>query len=237
MQTASRQSRGIETREKLIEAAVSLYGRRSIDAVSFREIGTAAGQKNPNALQYHFGDRDGLLQAIVDAHAGRIEARRETYYLRVETGEWSAAEGAARCLVMPIVDYVDAVAEGLDFVRIVSQIRSLTPADNAKHALQIRFPRPDGLTAVFEAALAELQPIEARRRIYLVVNSAFHAITEIYRPGPERTIGSGPARAAMVEQLVCMLSAFFQAPTVCNQGAAPARASRAKRAPSSRPSA
>ncbi|MDG2325387.1 MAG: TetR family transcriptional regulator, partial [Halioglobus sp.] len=64
-----RQLNSAKTRDKLIDAAVSLYGNSSMDAVSLREIAVEAGQKNPNALQYHFGDRDGLLQAIIDKHS------------------------------------------------------------------------------------------------------------------------------------------------------------------------
>ena len=109
-----REQNAARTREKLVDAAVSLYGSRSIDAVSLREIGVAAGQKNPNALQYHFGDRDGLLQAIVDKHAMAISEVRNSYIGRAEKGEWPAGEAAARCLVMPIIDYVEDLI-GPDF--------------------------------------------------------------------------------------------------------------------------
>ena len=87
-----REQNAARTRERLIDAAVRLYGGRSIDAVSLREISVAAGQKNPNALQYHFGDRDGLLQAIFDKHASRIAELREGYIQRAENNCWSLAE-------------------------------------------------------------------------------------------------------------------------------------------------
>lgn len=65
-------NRSARTRERFIEAAQRLYAQRSIDSVSLNEITVAAGQKNRNALQYHFGNRDGLLQAIIDQHAERV---------------------------------------------------------------------------------------------------------------------------------------------------------------------
>ena len=58
--------RSAQTRERFIHAAQKLFAERSVDSVSLNEITTAAGQKNRNALQYHFEDRQGLLQAIVD---------------------------------------------------------------------------------------------------------------------------------------------------------------------------
>lgn len=212
VQAGKRGGNAVQTRDRLIASAVSLYGSRSIDAVSFREIGAMAGQRNPNALQYHFGDREGLLQAIVDTHAGRIERRREAYYRRAGEGEWQPAEAAARCLVMPVVDYVNSEPGGLDFVRIVSQVLALTPAGAVVAGdVRVRFPRPHGLTEVFDRALVDLSPLESGRRVHLVVTTAFHAIADIYREGVTRDRAE---RAAMIEQLHCMLCTFLDAPTV-----------------------
>ncbi len=204
---------GSDTRDRLLQSAVALYGSRGIGAVSLREISVAAGQKNPNALQYHFGSREGLLQAIVDHHATAIGARREAYFERAASGEWPPAEAVAQCLVMPIVDYLIENEEGLNFVRIVSQLRTLAAAGESG-APAVVFPRADGLRALLEAALGELPRGEAQLRINLVVNTAFHAIGEIFQ-GSEAVSLQQPlsSRMAMVEQLLCMLTLFFAAPS------------------------
>ena len=62
-------SRSAATRRKFIRAAQKLYAEKSIDAVSLNQVTSAAGQKNRNALQYHFGSREGLIQAILDQAA------------------------------------------------------------------------------------------------------------------------------------------------------------------------
>ena len=72
-------SRSAATRRKFIRAAQRLYAERSIDAVSLNEVTAAAGQKNRNALQYHFGNKDGLIQAILDSHADRVAELRQAY--------------------------------------------------------------------------------------------------------------------------------------------------------------
>ena len=63
--------------------------------MSLNEITVAAGQKNRNALQYHFGNREGLLQAIID---------QLTEHLLGEAGEEASgvvtdhlASGCKRC--------------------------------------------------------------------------------------------------------------------------------------------
>jgi AcrR family transcriptional regulator len=209
-----REQNAARTREKLVDAAVELYGSRSIDSVSLREIGVAAGQKNPNALQYHFGDRDGLLQAVVDRHATAVSEIRDNYIERAAQGEWPAGEAAARCLVMPIVDYVESRPDGIDFVKIVSQIAAVYQnGSTPKSEARILFPKNEPLVKVFEQALSGVSRREAQRRIYLVVTNTFHSIADIYRASKQQGSGSPiAARGPMVEQLILLLNAFFSAP-------------------------
>jgi AcrR family transcriptional regulator len=54
-------SRVADTRDRLITAAEELFAANGIEAVSLREIVRASGARNTAALQYHFGDRAGLV--------------------------------------------------------------------------------------------------------------------------------------------------------------------------------
>ena len=47
-----------------------------MDQVSLRYIVREAGQRNQSALQYHFGNRDGLITALISRRQGQLEARR-----------------------------------------------------------------------------------------------------------------------------------------------------------------
>ena len=64
------------TKQIILTTAESLFAERGIDAVSTRQISLAAGQRNNYALQYHFGDRDTLIAAILAARAVPINSRR-----------------------------------------------------------------------------------------------------------------------------------------------------------------
>ena len=66
----------MSTREHLIDTAESLFLSQGVDEVSLRAIVRGAGQKNPSALQYHFGNREGLIEAIVARRFRQQEARR-----------------------------------------------------------------------------------------------------------------------------------------------------------------
>ncbi|MFJ2898729.1 TetR/AcrR family transcriptional regulator [Streptomyces sp. NPDC087218] len=64
---------GQETREKLIRAAEEVFAAQGPDGAQLRDIVRLAGQSNPSAVQYHFGSRAGLLDAVMAGRQARTE--------------------------------------------------------------------------------------------------------------------------------------------------------------------
>lgn len=56
---------GSSTRDRLLQAAGAAYLEHPVAAVSLREINVASGSRNTAAVHQHFGDRDGLDDALV----------------------------------------------------------------------------------------------------------------------------------------------------------------------------
>jgi TetR/AcrR family transcriptional regulator len=61
------------TRHRLLRAAVGIFDRKGYTAASVREIAEAAGVAKP-ALYYHFGSKEGLLLAILEAALSELTA-------------------------------------------------------------------------------------------------------------------------------------------------------------------
>ena len=59
----------LATRRHMIDAAESLFAEHGVDNVTMLDIARAAGQKNRNAPQYHFGDKAGIINAVLDKHS------------------------------------------------------------------------------------------------------------------------------------------------------------------------
>jgi AcrR family transcriptional regulator len=70
------QRRAVNTRNNLMRAAEQLIARQGLENVTNRAITEAAGQKNESALQYHFGNRDGLIEAIHRERNAQIQKKR-----------------------------------------------------------------------------------------------------------------------------------------------------------------
>jgi AcrR family transcriptional regulator len=90
---------------RIIAAAESLYASRSIESVSFREIAQRAGNRNTNAVQYHFGDLDTLVQAIFAWRVWQMEPVRGA--MLDEAGDDPDLESLFRMLCEPLLDLVD----------------------------------------------------------------------------------------------------------------------------------
>lgn len=97
-----------ETKLRIIAAAESLYAQRSIDSVSFREIAQTAGNRNTNAVQYHFGNRETLVQAIFAWRVWQMEGPRGKALAQVEkNGRSFDLATLMRILCEPILDLTD----------------------------------------------------------------------------------------------------------------------------------
>jgi AcrR family transcriptional regulator len=59
-----------------MRAAERLISERGVENVSIREIVAAAGQKNESALQYHFKNLTGLLEAIHAERSVQVQDKR-----------------------------------------------------------------------------------------------------------------------------------------------------------------
>jgi AcrR family transcriptional regulator len=121
------------TRERLLATAEQLYGAQGIDAVSLREIQRASGVKNGAALQYHFGDRNGLLKALLDKHDHDVEQRRHALLDRYESVGASDIRALAEALVLPLAAKLADPDGGGAYLRICTELlsrrRPLLPAE------------------------------------------------------------------------------------------------------------
>lgn len=62
------------TRDKLLLAALELFGKYGFDAVSTRQLAQGAGV-NLQAINYYFGTKRGLYNAVADYLMGRLQVR------------------------------------------------------------------------------------------------------------------------------------------------------------------
>jgi AcrR family transcriptional regulator len=66
-----------ESRRRLLDTAERLLAEHGLAGVSLRQIGAEAGEGNNSVIQYHFGDKAGLIREIIARRVESFEPRRE----------------------------------------------------------------------------------------------------------------------------------------------------------------
>lgn len=91
-----------DTRQRLIEAAATLFADRGFENVTVREI-CKASNANVAAINYHFGDKAGLYRAVV---MFAIELMQETNELSQRAGDGLSPEDQIRQFVRVFVSRI-----------------------------------------------------------------------------------------------------------------------------------
>lgn len=113
-----------DTATALLDVAERLMASDGVDAVSLRAI-TAAAEANVASIHYHFGSREGLMEALVARRMDMLGEQRAA--LLAASGEPPSVEVVARALVLPLVEFVRADG-GHDYLRVLAQLLTGTLA-------------------------------------------------------------------------------------------------------------
>ena len=104
-------------RSQMLDAALELFAANGISVTSLREIRLAAGQRNAAALQYHFGDKRGLLIALLERELPALVERREELL-----AEAVDLRGAAAVFVLPFAEFATGSDHERQLVQFLSQL-------------------------------------------------------------------------------------------------------------------
>ncbi|CAM3523147.1 helix-turn-helix domain-containing protein [Nocardioides dubius] len=134
-----------------MEVAERLFASKGVNATLVSDIVEGAGQRNPSALRYHFGSKEGVLKAIVERHQQRVEERRSAIIAGWPAPGPTTSQDAMQVLVQPLVDLL-ADESGRRYLCIVGQIIDQLDLDGTTN---IGGERP-GLVATIEAMRAQV---------------------------------------------------------------------------------
>jgi AcrR family transcriptional regulator len=108
-------------RDRILDAAERLMAARGIRGVSLREINAAAAQRNASGVQYHFGNRAGLVAAVIQRHMQRADAARNTLIDTLEAHGRTAPADVFAAIVAPLADAL-VTASGRAYLQLLDQM-------------------------------------------------------------------------------------------------------------------
>ncbi|MBW3567710.1 MAG: TetR family transcriptional regulator [Proteobacteria bacterium] len=111
------------TRDRILATAERLFAEAGIGATSLRTITTAAGV-NLAAVNYHFGSKDALVEAVYRRHLeplNHARLRRLEMIEQAANGEPLDVETIVRAFVEPLVEQARTGASGAVLTRLLAQ--------------------------------------------------------------------------------------------------------------------
>ena len=214
------QQRSLETRERLVEAALQVFASHGFEGATTREIARRAGVALA-ALPYHFTTKEALWRAAAD----RIFARlAETFRRRLEGLE--GVDLATR-LRLILRDFVRFQAANPDLHRFMIQEGiARTPRLEWLVETHIR-PLYDAIRAMVEAAQrVGMAPLGRPEHLhYMLIGAA----SSVYALAAEFQLltGENPSQEALVDEHVATLERLFF-PSATAGTAGKTRAARAR---------
>ncbi len=91
-----------KVREQLIDIAERLSVTRGLAAMTLRDVQLESGQRNKSVVQYYFGSRRGLIEAVMDARMGPLNTQRLA--VLEQLGDRAPTRGLVGALVLPLAD-------------------------------------------------------------------------------------------------------------------------------------
>lgn len=166
-----------QTRTRLLQSAVQIFDRKGYSAASVREIAEMAGLTKP-ALYYHFGSKEGLLIAILDA---AVREFTKTVGIAV------ARKGTARERLMALCEDVFSLFEvNIPIVRVAHTV-FLGPVDIAPAFDLTTFERVwrESLQQVIEdgQAAGEFRPVPSIDVAYALMGLVDSCVERQMHPG------------------------------------------------------
>lgn len=195
---------GESTRAALVRTAADLMAARGIDGPSLREIARVAGARNTAALQYHFGDREALLAAVLEGHGTVVGAHRDRL---VREGDGSL-RSLVRALVLPYVDVL-AADGGRSYVQVLHEVWS----QPRRYADLVR---PDASMLRWSGGVARHLPPRALGR---PLHRRYAATRFVLSETADRARGSHGDDRLFASHLVDMTEGLLAAPVSAATGA------------------
>ncbi|MGC6466478.1 MAG: TetR/AcrR family transcriptional regulator [Akkermansiaceae bacterium] len=102
------------TRDDLIKAAMVLFAERGFDVVSIRDI-TGQAEANVASVKYHFGSREGLIDAVAEALVTPVNEERLVLVAGLEEQDTVSVRDLLEALFEPLLGQIkgSAVSEKL----------------------------------------------------------------------------------------------------------------------------
>ena len=216
MNSAASRLHTVDTKSRILDAAESLFVDGGFESMSMRQITTAAGV-NLAAVNYHFGSKDALIQAVLARHLDPLNEARLALLasLEADLGERMTCEHVLVAMFLPALRLSRAGEANSDrFLHFLGRAYT-DPSTVVREFITTHYLESLGrFFFAFQRTLPELSKEELGFRL----NFAMGALAGILAGGHTRrlirdfTQGQGDHEVLILSRLISLMVAALRAP-------------------------
>ena len=164
-----------ETRTRILDAAEELFMLHGFEGTSMRLLTAKAGV-NLAAVNYHFGSKDALIEALFRRRLDPMNLERIAELDRLEAGGSVTPDAIIRAFVGPSLRMVEDAKHGRNFIRLLG--RTYTEPAKAVRALigQMYAPTMERYKAALERALPQMPRDELVWRMHFMFGTLAYTL-------------------------------------------------------------
>ena len=174
--------KGSATRRQLILAAMRLMAEKGLEGVSLRSVNIAAGAKNSSAAHYHFRNRLGLIEAIIETLERDVAKVRSPYIeelrTRARTQPLTARE-IIEAAYGPFMGLLFHPEYGLPAIRFLSRLIADTGPELRVRANRFTGPLVHEVLELLTEALPEIPPRVLKMRILFSLINLINGMSDV----------------------------------------------------------
>jgi len=161
----------IDTKQKILDCAEKLFALHGFRGTSLRRI-TAAADVNLAAVHYHFGSKDGLIEAVFERRMEPLNAERMERLQHVRATSGYGAEAVLRAFIEPTLRFSEQGGGSREFLSLIG--RALIEPDERLRQMFFRLVSP--LFLLLLDMMCEALPHLDRQVLFWRLNFALGAM-------------------------------------------------------------
>ena len=208
-----------ETKDRLLDAAEALFMEHGFEATSLRAITAAAGA-NLAAVNYHFGSKEALFEAVLTRRLDPMNQERVDLLTELERragGQPIGCEQVLSAMLIPALRLArDPARGGANFLRLLGRAYA-DPAPFIRHFLSANYAEMIGrFKSAFMKALPHLTRQELTWRLHFVMGALSYTVsgTDALKLLQQAMPHDPDNDELLIERLAPFLVAGLKAPAV-----------------------